>query len=68
MYRNLPQTDRKINPLNNTSSEISASFTFSYSGFSRIGKYVRFFSLEEFKIENMEITRLTYRLAQAVDS
>lgn len=67
MYRNLPQADRKKSPktLNNIFSEMS-SFTYSRCGFYRIGKYMSFFPLEEFKVENMEITRMNYRLAQAV--
>lgn len=67
LYRNLPQTDgekNKNNPYNNSFSEISASFMFSYSTFSRVGKYMCFFSLEEFKIDN--IISMNYRLTQAV--
>lgn len=69
LYRNLRQTDgekNENNPLNNNFSEISASYMFSYSSLFRIGKYMCLFSLEEFKIENIEIISMDYRLTQAI--
>lgn len=70
MYRNLPQTGKQTNKQQNPKWIIwnfSIIYIFNY-GLSRIGKYLSssffFFSppWEEFKIENMKMTRL----AQAV--
>lgn len=41
-YIEIGLKQEKKTPLNNTFSEISASFMFSYCGLSRIGKYMFF--------------------------